>query len=250
MIYNIIGSGSKGNATLIKSKEGLILIDMGLTLTRLNEGLEEIGANINDIDACFFTHEHSDHIKGIRFLKNRRMYALEGTLPGNYNVIELFQEIAIKDMIITPVPTSHDAFNPCAYIVKCGEEKLVYITDTGYVPEATLKASHDPDYLILESNHDVEMLMKSNRSKELKQRIYGDYGHLNNSDSAIYAKDIIGLKTKEVVLAHLSEECNKPDLALAEYQKVFTFYHSDALRRVSLRCAMQNESLIGGTNED
>ena len=250
MLFNIIGSGSKGNATLIKSKKGLILIDMGLTLKRLQEGLDEIGAKLEDIDACFFTHEHADHIKCIKFLPNEKMYSLENTLPGDYHVVELFEVTDIKDMRIIPVPTSHDAINPCGYIIKADNETLVYITDTGYIPEATLKSCKNPDYLIIESNHDVEMLLNSKRSAELKQRILSEFGHLCNEDSARFAKGIIGNKTKEIVLAHLSEECNTPEKALAAYQKVFNFYKSNALNKLTLRCAKQYESTIGGRNED
>ena len=250
MLFNIVASGSKGNATLLKYKDSTLLIDMGITLERLNEGLEEIGLSFNDIDGAIFTHDHADHYKGLKCLSPRKCYALEGTLPGNLShVVYLNTPFNIKDFTIIPFITSHDAKNPCGYKIMAGDESMVYMTDTGIFMEETLPLIKNPTYLVIESNHDIKMLLHTNRPHELKERIMSDHGHLCNEDSAIAACSIIGPDTKEVILAHLSEEANTPELALDAYKRVFAHFQINT-NNFTLRCAHQWHSTIGGHYED
>ena len=245
MFYHIIASGSKGNATIISNGHTNILIDMGISLSRLEEGLAEINLKLNDIDGAIFTHNHSDHINGIKFLSPKIMYGLEGTLPSLANVIYLLKEFKIGDFLITPIQTSHDAVNPCAYLIKDKEESLFYMTDTGVFLEESLPLIKDPTYLIIESNHDIRMLLNTNRPFELKNRIMSDKGHLCNEDSAIATISIIGPHTKEIVLAHLSEEANSPEVALEAYQKIFKHF-GFSYDKYIIKCAKQWESISGG----
>ena len=245
MYFHIIASGSKGNATIIVSKQTVILIDMGITLTRLEEGLREINLTVNDITGALFTHDHTDHISGIRFLSPKIMYGLQGTLPSLSNVVCVNKSFNIGDFEITPIETSHDATNPCAYLIKDKEESLFYMTDTGVFLEDCLPLVKDPTYLIIESNHDIKMLLNTNRTFELKNRIMSEKGHLCNEDSAIAAISIIGERTKEIVLAHLSEEANTPEVALDAYQKIFKHF-GISFDKYLIRCAHQRESLTGG----
>ena len=246
MYFHIIASGSKGNATVVVSNKTVLLIDMGITLTRLEEGLGEINLTISDINGALFTHNHTDHISGIKFLSPKIMYALQGTLPSSLsNVVCLNQPFTIGDFEITPIETSHDATNPCAYLIKDKESTLFYMTDTGVFVEETLPLVKDPTYLIIESNHDIKMLLHTNRPFELKNRIMSDKGHLCNEDSAIAAVSIIGEHTKEIVLAHLSEEANTPETALDAYQKIFNHF-GVSFDKYLIRCANQWVSLTGG----
>ena len=246
MYFHIIASGSKGNATVVVSNKTVLLIDMGITLTRLEEGLGEINLTISDINGALFTHNHTDHIGGIKFLSPKIMYALQGTLPSSLsNVVCLNQSFTIGDFEITPIETSHDATNPCAYLIKDKESTLFYMTDTGVFVEETLPLVKDPTYLIIESNHDIKMLLHTNRPFELKNRIMSDKGHLCNEDSAIAAVSIIGEHTKEIVLAHLSEEANTPETALDAYQKIFNHF-GVSFDKYLIRCANQWVSLTGG----
>ncbi len=245
MYFDIISSGSKGNATLIFDGGTLILIDMGITLKRLEETLKKYNKKINDIDACLFTHDHTDHISGVRFLKTNKMYACEGVLTSpNSNVVEINKPFFINNIKITPVPTSHDAENPCGYVLE-GSKKLVYITDTGKLIEDSLEVAKDPTYLLIESNHDIQMLIKSTRPFDLKMRILSEYGHLSNEDSALAAISLIGKNTKEIVLMHLSEECNTPQKAVEAYRKIFEYYQID-IDKYELKCARQWENVTGG----
>ena len=251
MKFNIIASGSKGNATIVSHNKTNILIDMGISLTRLKEGLEEFGLDIKDINAAIFTHDHSDHIAGIKFLSPKIMYALRGTLSSTMtNVIELYEPFTIGDIKITAFPTSHDATNPCGFILEAPEEKLTYVTDTGVFLDESKEVASNPDYLIIESNHDIRMLLKTNRPYELKNRIMSERGHLCNEDSAIAAINLLGPKTKQIILAHLSEEANTPEIALAAYLKIFKHFNVN-IDKYDVKCANQWVSTFGGRiNED
>ena len=249
MYFHIIASGSKGNATIVVSNQTVLLIDMGITLSRLEEGLAEINLKLNDITGAVFTHDHTDHISGIKFLSPKIMYALEGTLPSLSNVVYLNKEFQIGDFHITPIETSHDATNPCAYLIKDKDSSLFYMTDTGVFLEECLPLVKDPTYIIIESNHDIKMLLHTNRPFELKNRIMSEKGHLCNEDSAIAAISIIGEHTKEIVLAHLSEEANTPETALESYQKIFKHF-GVPFNKYLIRCANQRVSLTGGHYEN
>ena len=246
MYFHIIASGSKGNATIVVSNKTVLLIDMGISLSRLEEGLAEINLEVNDITGALFTHDHTDHISGLKFISPKIMYALEGTLPSSLsNVVYINQPFKIGDFEITPIETSHDATNPCAYLIKDEDESLFYMTDTGVFLEQSLPLIKNPTYLIIESNHDIRMLLNTNRTFELKNRIMSDKGHLCNEDSAIAAISIIGDNTKEIVLAHLSEEANTPEVALDAYQKIFKHFGVN-IQNYKVRTAWQRESLTGG----
>ena len=246
MYYHIIASGSKGNATIVVSNKTVILIDMGISLSRLEEGLAEINLEVNDITGALFTHDHTDHISGLKFISPKIMYALEGTLPSSLsNVVYVNKPFKIGDFEITPIETSHDATNPCAYLIKDKEESLFYMTDTGVFLDECLPLVKNPTYLVIESNHDIRMLLNTNRTFELKNRIMSDKGHLCNEDSAIAAISIIGDNTKEITLAHLSEEANTPEVALEAYKKIFKHFGVN-IDKYLVRTAWQRKSLSGG----
>ena len=245
MFFHIIASGSKGNATIVVSNKTILLIDMGITLSRLEEGLNEINLTKNDITGAIFTHDHTDHIAGIKFFSPKIMYGLDGTLPSLCNKVLVNKPFQIGDFEITPIETSHDATNPCAYLIKDKEESLFYMTDTGVFLDDSLSLFKNPTYLIIESNHDIRMLLNTNRPYELKNRIMSEKGHLCNEDSAIAALAIAGENTKEIVLAHLSEEANTPDTAIEAYQKIFNHF-GVPFNKYKIRCASQRVSLTGG----
>lgn len=219
MKFSIVGSGSKGNACLIYNKDTLIQIDMGLPLKSLKKELDHLGKTVNDIQALFITHEHTDHIVGIPLYHDRvDLYAGEGTY-ASANPVEPFIPLEVGSMVVVPFPTSHDATNPMGYLIEEEGCRLGYVTDTGYLSDEALALIKDCDYYYFESNHDLKMLMDSARPAVLKKRIHSKHGHLSNIDSAIYMAELIGPRTKAIYLAHLSEECNTPEIALSSYHK-------------------------------
>ena len=249
MFFDVINSGSKGNATLVFTSKATILIDIGIPIKTIEEELNKFNKKVTDVDAVLITHNHADHYRSIKTFSPKKMYALERTIPGSLsNVIEVNKPFAIGDVKITAFPTSHDAINPCGFVLENEGTKLVYMTDTGVYLSNNTPLLKNPDYLIIESNHDIQMLLHTNRPMELIQRIMSDYGHLCNEDSAFAALEIIGDKTKEIILAHLSEEANTPETALAAYKKVFDFA-GKRLEKYNVRCANQHVPTIGGDYE-
>lgn len=226
MRIKVLASGSKGNLVLVESKEAKILIDFGLSYRVVKEKLKSVDVQIEEIDALFITHEHSDHIKGLGTLVKKHhfpIYLSQGTfeaiserqLHNGYNgfvVIKEDERVKLKDFIVSPFLVSHDAYEPFGYIVYEGERKLVYLTDTGYVSQANEERIRNADVYILETNHNVEMLMCTNRPWPLKQRILGNFGHLCNEEALEVLDRVKGENTKYVFLAHISEEANNHDL--------------------------------------
>ena len=250
MFFDIIGSGSKGNATLVFSSKTTLLIDMGLTLERVKEELNKFGKEVKDINGIVITHDHADHYRSIKAFSPKKIYALDRTVPGSLsNVVDIYKTFIIGDMKITAFPTSHDALNPCGYMIEADGERLVYMTDTGCYLSKNTPYIHNPDYLIIESNHDIQKLLHTNRPMDLIQRIMSIHGHLCNEDSAFAALEIIGDKTEEIILAHLSEEANTEEVAIEAYRKVFKYAHRN-IEDYKLRCAKQYEPTLGGHYEN
>ena len=243
----VIQSGSKGNATLVIDQGRVLLIDMGTTLKVVKEALAKENMNLMNLNAMLLTHEHIDHTFGIRYLPPLPIYCTKETLDlPNVEEIEPYKKFKIDHFEITPVSTSHDVKNPVGFVIKTKEEKLVYLTDSGKIPGKSLQKLKNAHYYVIESNHDVEMLMSSNRPRYLKRRIASDKGHLSNEQSALYMSKCVGENTKQIILAHLSEECNTPDIALKTYKKIFKDAKINT-RKIKLIVANQHYSVEGGS---
>lgn len=247
MRYYILASGSKGNSAVFETDDGhLLQIDMGVTLKYEKEQLAKYSRRFEDIEALLITHEHADHIKTVEFFDKSKVYCAKGTygVPEE-NVLDWYQTYYIAGFKVTVLATSHDATNPIGFILEADDEKLVYMTDTGYISERNLEYMKNPDYICIESNHNVKMLFETNRPASLIMRIIGDEGHLSNEDSAMYMAEVIGEKTKEIVLMHLSEEANTHELALNTYQDVLKQRYGD-ISNIKIMAAYQRESISGG----
>lgn len=222
MIVRVLASGSKGNCTYVETSNHKVLIDIGTSSLQVEKKLKEIGIEPKDIDSVFITHAHKDHISGVNvFYKkyNPDIYMTKNILEeANLKVnkyITLTDSIVLDDLIVTVIPTSHDAKDSRGYILESDDKSMVYITDTGYIPEKYESKLKNKNIYVFESNHDVEMLMNNEHYPHyLKMRILGDEGHLSNKDSALYLSKYIGKDTKKVFLAHLSEQNNTPEIAL------------------------------------
>lgn len=228
-----VGSGSKGNSTLIFSDYGIILIDAGKSTRSIKKALKTYNKSIDDIDAVFLTHTHIDHIKYLDSFPSWKIYALNHSELSeiSFNHIEIGETINIKDITIEPLLTSHDSFPSCGYLIKIKDEEIVYITDTGYVPLSTLEKIKNKEFYILESNHDESMLLSSSRPLSLKSRILSTKGHLANDLAANYLNELIGDKIKGIFLAHLSEECNNPNEALLTLENNLSSKNKELIKK-------------------
>ena len=230
----ILGSGSKGNSTIVRSGNTTILIDVGFSYKELVNRMEKVNVYPKDIDYVFITHDHSDHISGLKVLLHKinakvyidkRIINVFEYLRLENNVNELLDENIIEsNIVVKMIPTSHDATSSCGYLLDDGAESMVIITDTGYINERNFIYLKNKTYYLLESNHDVIKLRNGRYPIKLQDRILSSVGHLSNEMSAFYATKMIGPDTKKIILCHLSEENNTPELALEAYKKTFKDY--------------------------
>lgn len=220
----VLASGSKGNVSYVASSTTQILVDLGTTSSYAEKRLLEIGVDPKDISAIVISHTHSDHINGLKvFIKkynptlfvSEKMYQdLKIMFPiSNYEIID--DNFSIGDITVNVIKTSHDASDSNGYIFENNGKSVVYVTDTGYINVKNHKKLKDKSIYIFESNHDIKMLMEGKYPYHLKQRVVGDRGHLSNKDSAYYLSKFIGEHTNTIILAHLSKENNRPELALS-----------------------------------
>jgi phosphoribosyl 1,2-cyclic phosphodiesterase len=227
---SVLGSGSRGNATFIKTDRVRLLIDAGISRKEIAARLESIGEDPDGVDAVLITHEHSDHAGGLRTLVKElpvEAYLTWGTiaaiqaddfeLNGSKIVpIQAGMAFTIGDMEILPFAVPHDAAEPVAFSIRCGGVKITQLTDVGYVPDHVSQRLSGSHVLILESNHDLEMLRVGPYPWNLKQRLMGRYGHLSNTAVSRFIREQYDGMAEHVLLAHLSEKNNHPEIARQE----------------------------------
>ena len=251
MRFNVLASGSKGNCTYILAGSTQLVIDCGGTKRYLLHCFHSMDVDLASIDALLITHDHIDHVAQLNLFKHvEKIIAPVSLLKReDAHILEPYQKFQIKDVGITPLVLSHDRAMTYGYVIEHFDEKLVYITDTGYLKANDYAWISNADYYIFESNHDVELLMRTSRPYPTKQRILSDEGHLSNEDSSMILAKVCGDKTKEIVLAHLSCEANEAELAKACVIEAFIKEGKD-LQTIKLCCAKQFEMIEGGINDE
>jgi len=242
MKFCSFASGSSGNCYLIKSEETAVLIDAGISGKRILAGLEETGTPREMVSAILVTHEHIDHVKSLpvmtKKIPNLQVYANEATWdqidrPVPEERRELFEtgrEFRIGDLTIRPFPVSHDAAEPVGFSIFLDGRQLSICTDAGFISDEILEEISDADLLLLEANHEKEMLLFGKYPYPLKQRILGDEGHLSNLHCGECLRRIVSKnpKRRQVLLGHLSRENNTPEVAMQaiintlEEERIFT----------------------------
>ena len=238
-----ICSGSSGNCILVKSGDTNILVDVGISNKRVEEGLDFFETSPNEIDAILVTHEHSDHIKGIGvFLRTHpvSVYATKGTIDEILNASstgevdkELFEEIDsdeeffVGDLKINSISTSHDASDSVCYRFDDGEKSCAIVTDLGYYHDELVDSLQDLDAILVEANHNKEMLEVGPYPYPLKRRILSDEGHLSNEACGQLLSEIISDKMQYIILGHLSKDNNYPELAFETVRNELMFNDID-----------------------
>lgn len=225
-----LGSGSSGNCYYLTTGNTSILIDAGIGIRVLKKTLKSFDIEIDRIDAVFVTHDHADHIKAVGNLANdygKSVYSTERVHAGinsNYcmtsklteehvRIIQKDVPLQLGDMVITPFDVPHDSSDCVGYQVQAGDVVFCLITDAGHVTSIMEEQVSKANYLVLEANHDEDMLMMGTYPAYLKGRIRGDRGHLCNKESARLIAEHATPVLKHVWLCHLSEENNHPELA-------------------------------------
>ncbi|CAG7654058.1 MBL fold metallo-hydrolase [Paenibacillus allorhizosphaerae] len=225
--FSVLASGSTGNALVVDTDEGKVLIDAGLSAKKVELLLKERGTSASELDAILVTHEHADHIKGLGAIARKYdlpIYANEKTwealdqqigdiAEANRCVMQTGEMREFGSLQVESYGISHDAAEPVGYCFYHGEEKLSLATDLGYMSSKVKEKIQDSDVLVLESNHDIEMLRMGKYPWNIKRRILSDVGHLSNEAAGIGLFDVMTTKTKRVYLAHLSRDHNLMDLA-------------------------------------
>lgn len=224
----VLSSGSKGNCTYIETKNHKILLDIGTSCLYVEKSLKQMGVDPSSIDIVLITHAHIDHVAGLKvFCKkyNPVVYISEKMeKEANLCINNVSRDLIIdinNDIYIKSINLSHDVTDIRGYIIEEQDSSLVYITDTGYINEKYFDDLKNKNLYIFESNHDVEKLMNNPKyPHHTKIRILSDKGHLSNKDSAYYLSKFIGNDTKEIILAHLSEQNNTEELAMETLSEV------------------------------
>ncbi len=224
----VLASGSSGNSTYIETDETSILIDAGLSLRRIRNNLDELGKEPNELNGIFITHEHTDHTKGLEKLSNnhqipvfinRKTFNAANLYLEHVNIIKK-DNIELNDLQINPISISHDAVDPVGYHVRNNGKSTGVFTDLGIANDHVKHVIKKANAMVLESNHDIDMVINGRYPYHLKQRILGEKGHLSNIDAGLLVKDNATEKLKHVFLAHISKNNNTDDLAMNTFSEL------------------------------
>jgi len=233
MQVHVLASGSTGNAILLDFKHTKILVDAGISTRRIKNSLEELGMSIEELDGVVITHEHRDHVSGLATMTkkyNTPIYASMNTWGAMYcrDLIPeaccriLTKSFEIGEVKVEPFSISHDAADPVGFQFFNEQLKCSVVTDLGIVTEEVKQAIALSDILILESNHDIEMLEKGPYPWHLKKRIRGNRGHLSNYDAGWTLARLERKPSMQVFLAHMSQKNNDPELAMETVSGILT----------------------------
>mgnify|MGYP003412640740 CR=1 FL=1 len=236
----VLATGSNGNACYVETNKHKFLIDCGISFKSLVGRMDQFGLSVSSIDSLLLTHEHYDHVSGLKVLAKKiplTIYTSQGTYDGlnletksvlasqNVSIVKAEEVIGLEDCKITVLRLHHDSKEPIGFVFEEFDKKFVYITDTGFVDQIYYPLISNADGYVMESNYDVELLWSSKRPFELKRRIDGDYGHMSNEASAVMMSKLIGPKTKKIVYAHISDDCNyyhMPEFIKNAHKKVYS----------------------------
>lgn len=243
MRFASLGSGSKGNATLIESGETCLMVDCGFSTREVEKRLLRLDKKPQDITAILVTHEHGDHVRGVaRFSRKYQIpvWMTAGTHAHcrsreeylHLSVFNSHQSFLINTIEVSPFPVPHDAREPVQFVFSDGTRRLGILTDTGSITPHIKRMLDGLDALLLEGNHDHEMLMNGSYSRQLKLRVSGRNGHLSNDQSAELLRNIDCSKLQHIVAAHLSEKNNHPDKVLASFSSALDC----TVDRIALAC--------------
>ena len=249
--FAVLGSGSGGNSAVVECAGVRLLIDAGLSAKQLTLRLGKLGIEPASLDGILLTHEHGDHIKGLKvFLKQHPLTVFAtpqtshvvretGIDGGTWKTFETGQTFALGDSIVRSFSIQHDAVDPVGFVIGTSSRRLGFVSDAGHVTRSMTDSLRGLNGLFIEANYDDELLeADTKRPWSIKQRISSRHGHLSNEQVADLIQDIAHPELGRVVLGHLSSDCNTPDLILKRLRKCLA---DTGHSHVGLHCACQDE---------
>ncbi len=247
---SVLASSSRGNATVISSGTTHLMVDAGISATRIRQGLAACGLAVPSLSGIFITHEHIDHTCGLGVLSKKdelHLYCSRYLAPdlkdmtarAAFTYMEPGASVRVGDFTVTSFAVSHDAIDPVGYVFECSGLRLGYVTDTGRIVRGMKELLSGVDALYLESNYDPDMLANSGRAPQLIERISGAWGHLSNGQAGDFVRELAHPGLRQLILGHLSPECNTPAIARREMQAVL----DELGLPTALHCARQAERL-------
>ena len=244
MRFSSIGSGSKGNSTIVEYDDTIILVDCGFSLKETEKRLSIVGIAPSKINAILVTHEHSDHIRGVSSLAKKYkipVMATAGTSKFlrnssalNLTCIDTQSDFHVENLTVTPVLVPHDAREPVQFIIRGGLLTFGILTDVGAITEHIIELYKRCDGLMIESNHDKDMLLNGSYPRSLKDRVGSNWGHLNNKQMLYFLKNIELEQLQELVIGHISENNNSVALVKETISEI-------SKQLLSVSYATQNE---------
>ncbi len=247
-------SGSSGNCQYIKTENTTILVDAGLSGKKIQQEIVNIGEDPKKIDAIFITHEHIDHIQGAGIMSRRlnvpvyankktwdAMYPYIGNInPENIKILEECAEIG--DLSVMPFDISHDSAHPVGYNIFYKNKKISIVTDTGCINELIINKIMNSDLLLIESNHDEDMVLIGPYPWPLKRRVLGEFGHMSNDTAGDLISKVVKRGTEIVLLGHLSKENNFPQLAYKTVENILKENSIDVNPGICLEMTYRDKS--------
>jgi phosphoribosyl 1,2-cyclic phosphodiesterase len=230
MQITILGSGSAGNCTLIETGSTRLLVDAGLSARQIKERLQRLGRHLEQISAVLLTHEHSDHTRALGVLCRQPGLAVyanrltaeavaadpewEGRVRPSWRLFATGQAFEVGDLAVETFSVPHDAYDPVGFVIRHGAQSVGVLTDLGHATKLVVERVRATDVLIVEANHDLKLLQEDTaRPWATKQRIMSRHGHLSNDAAAKLTGEVVSERLRHVFLAHLSRDCNRPELA-------------------------------------
>lgn len=251
MRFSVLGSGSAGNATVVECGGVRILIDAGLSAKQLSLRLQQTGIDPASLDGILLTHEHGDHVRGLKvFLKQNpvpvfttaataRVVRETGISGGNWKFFEAGQVFEISNITIETFSIQHDAVDPVGFVIKHHDQRLGLLSDAGFITRSMTERLRNLDGLFVEANYDEALLeADTKRPWSIKQRISSRHGHLSNQQVNELIREIAHADLTHLVFGHLSSDCNTPDLVLQGVRNCLTDLGH---KHIALHCASQNE---------
>lgn len=219
-LFASLGSGSEGNSFLIKTDKTIFMVDCGFNYKETEKRLSELGLTFSDINHILITHEHEDHIRAIKMIIKKEKIQIScsyGTakkigIVDEVNIINPGDILVDNDLQVEVVPVPHDAREPCHYVFKKDTLKIGIITDFGSLTPKIIESYSNLNYLVVEANHDANLLMKSSYPTSLKNRIFGKLGHANNDLTFDLISQIKKDKLKKIIFCHLSKQNNQKEI--------------------------------------